>query len=571
MAGDACTATKCDAYVTFTYIGFNGGEADYHVYAATGVPGRPEFNSAPSGTGCTITECNEYVPFSYYGGHTPFKAAIQAIGSTPSWAGDHVTKTVTYSFADGSTIMSAPAIIEPTVSTAPTLTQAIYPADWTTGGVVQKPSVTAASGTYGDSAPYSADGSAAKPFRQATLTPNGATGTGAINDPSAFVVAPTKGTYDLTWGTPDPAGPGYATNFNQGKSPYTLPASTKIFGSVLSANNSGCLNAAANVSGCGATLPAPSSDIIDAWNKGWTGKGQNILIVDDIGASPISPHAATVETIAQRYAWGATFYGMTNGIKVPTPYNVNVVNLDGTPSQPNSSIPLSAINMSWGADLATAIGRSNSQSNPWTQGELTTQRSNYQNRYSLVSSLLNSSAYMGPDNLSVGSFNPSVAVIAKSAGNDSIDAQYEPLNFWLSQDSGILSRLLIVGALTGIGTTSDPVSLASYSNTAGINTTIQERFLVESGVSPFGSVADAYNGVALTSGNGTSYAAPRVAAYAAIVHQKFPNLTAPNTADILLATARYDTLTCYPNCDKSVYGQGEASLSRALAPVGYLR
>jgi subtilisin family serine protease len=164
-----------------------------------------------------------------------------------------------------------------------------------------------------------------------------------------------------------------------------------------------------------------------------------------------------------------------------------------------------------------------------------------------------------------------VAVIAKSAGNDSIDAQYEPLNFWLSQDSGILSRLLIVGALTGIGTTSDPVSLASYSNTAGINTTIQERFLVESGVSPFGSVADAYNGVALTSGNGTSYAAPRVAAYAAIVHQKFPNLTAPNTADILLATARYDTLTCYPNCDKSVYGQGEASLSRALAPVGYLR
>jgi hypothetical protein len=62
-----------------------------------------------------------------------------------------------------------------------------------------------------------------------------------------------------------------------------------------------------------------------------------------------------------------------------------------------------------------------------------------------------------------------------------------------------------------------------------------------------------------------------VAGYAAIVRQKFPNLTGANTANVLLATARYDTLSCYPNCDKAVYGQGEASLSRALAPVGYLK
>jgi len=70
-----------------------------------------------------------------------------------------------------------------------------------------------------------------------------------------------------------------------------------------------------------------------------------------------------------------------------------------------------------------------------------------------------------------------------------------------------------------------------------------------------------------------------VAGYAAIVRQKFPNLTGANTADILLTTARYDTLTCYQGssagptggCDKAIYGQGEASLSRALAPVGYLR
>ena len=70
---------------------------------------------------------------------------------------------------------------------------------------------------------------------------------------------------------------------------------------------------------------------------------------------------------------------------------------------------------------------------------------------------------------------------------------------------------------------------------------------------------------------GTSYAAPLVAGYAAIIQQKFPGLNAANTSNIILDTARYDTLTCYPSCDTSIYGKGEASLSRALAPVGRLR
>jgi hypothetical protein len=42
----------------------------------------------------------------------------------------------------------------------------------------------------------------------------------------------------------------------------------------------------------------------------------------------------------------------------------------------------------------------------------------------------------------------------------------------------------------------------------------------------------------------------------------------------MLDTARYDTLSCYytvTGCDKTIYGKGEASLSRALAPVGKLR
>jgi subtilisin family serine protease len=77
--------------------------------------------------------------------------------------------------------------------------------------------------------------------------------------------------------------------------------------------------------------------------------------------------------------------------------------------------------------------------------------------------------------------------------------------------------------------------------------------------------------VVANSNVGTSYAAPRVAGMVAIVRSKFPNLSASQTASIMLDTARYDTLNCYPACNPAIYGRGEASLSRALAPVGKLR
>jgi subtilisin family serine protease len=77
---------------------------------------------------------------------------------------------------------------------------------------------------------------------------------------------------------------------------------------------------------------------------------------------------------------------------------------------------------------------------------------------------------------------------------------------------------------------------------------------------------DGYNSV-LTN-VGTSYAAPVVAGYAAVVMQKFPNLSAANTSNIILDTARTDTINGY---SAAIHGKGEASLSRALAPVGSLR
>jgi hypothetical protein len=475
---------------------------------------------------------------------------------------DHVTLTGTVHFDDGSERGPTSFTVEPLISTAPALTAANYPSNWKSGGTVTPPHVSSAAGIYIDGAAYSADGSASAPFRQATLTPNGPTGASAINDPNAIVAAPTKGIYDLRWGTPDPAGPSYASNFNQGSSPYKLPQSTFIFHGILSSNTLTCATATVVTNGCGATLGAPPPDVVNAWNQGWTGKGINVMIYDNIGASPLSSHPAIVQTIAHRYAWGANYYGMSWSNADPSVPLNTMLNLDGTQTSTATALSMHVINMSFGADLASHLG-AHIPASLWSYTQLMEARS-YFSGYSDYAAAATSKAWQG-------AFNFSDAVLVKSAGNDTLDAQYEPLNWYLAQNQNDVTRLLIVGALTGIGSTSNRVDIASYSNKAGTDPTIQSHFLMESGNVAYPS-GNLFGGSPLNSDAvGTSYAAPRVAAYAAIVRQKFPNLTGANTADILLATARYDTLSCYPNCDKTIYGQGEASLSRALAPVGYLR
>ena len=163
------------------------------------------------------------------------------------------------------------------------------------------------------------------------------------------------------------------------------------------------------------------------------------------------------------------------------------------------------------------------------------------------------------------------AVITKSAGNDGLDTKYDLTALALSANSGIQSRLLIVGALDKDGTVASKATKASYTNTAGTNTAISDRFVMANGTMPWDSTGVKINGTNMPVASGTSFAAPLVAGYAAIVMQKFPNITAASTSNIILDTARTDTLSCTPNCDPAIYGKGEASLSRALAPVGRLR
>lgn len=147
------------------------------------------------------------------------------------------------------------------------------------------------------------------------------------------------------------------------------------------------------------------------------------------------------------------------------------------------------------------------------------------------------------------------AVVVKAAGNDygtavgQVTAGNE-VDF-LARDLIGAPSALFVGALEFNGSVANKAPLASYSNIAGGNAAVQSQFLV---VGVTGSATGLY---------GTSFAAPVVSGYAAILGSKFTTATPTQIVNQLLDTARTDTILNY---DVSVHGQGEASLANALAP-----
>jgi len=147
------------------------------------------------------------------------------------------------------------------------------------------------------------------------------------------------------------------------------------------------------------------------------------------------------------------------------------------------------------------------------------------------------------------------AVVVKAAGNDAVNMLSRNMNGqndYLSAGLKGAQSAIFVGALDKNGTTSSKASMAYYSNKAGTDAAVQSHFLVA-------GVAANQTGLA-----GTSFAAPIVSGYAAVLGSKFKTAGATQITNQLLNTARTDTINAY---NVAVHGRGEASLTRALAPV----
>jgi hypothetical protein len=469
----------------------------------------------------------------------------------------------------------------PVSKNQPVLQAAAYPVNWDGTSTVTPPKVSEAKSVYADGTIVIRDGSVQKPFLQSELvalaTP--------ITDPNAVVRSISSSTtasaltsgvavgnlspasnssqyhatdYDLRWATPDPSGPGYALRYMNSSWQPTDPVyfwGQKLTGCEIILTGNKC------TSSLGPSIAKPAQEVIDAWSLGWTGLGVNILMEDFLNDTQ-KFHGTITSLIAYRYAPGSNLYGLDINVNQPLPFIVT----QGNTRYQGATLKLGVVNASYVAPLQVLTKKSSG----WTDQELLKARLDYTTSALLITNRFQNASYQGQ-------VNYTDAVITKAAGNDKLRSDQEPINKALADIPAINSRLLIVGALTQAGSTGLPVDIASYySNTAGNDAAVSSRYLLASGTVPFETGGLVVNGttVQANSNVGTSYAAPRVAGMVAIVRSKFPNLNASQTASIMLDTARYDTLTCYKTaagCDPAIYGKGEASLSRALAPVGKLR
>ena len=363
--------------------------------------------------------------------------------------------------------------------------------------------------------------------------------------------------YDLTLGIPDAMGIDYAMLFSSYK--VTLDKPISYMGITVSSFTDPL---------AGPKLLSPTSEVKDAWRKGWTGKDVNTLHVDVFDES-FNYHGIKTMMITDlvavgvsKYAINAGWYTVDQGCDSETQLLPKgpVKSSDGANIISKKNIAV--VNISLGFDYYF----NNLNPNVSTDVETAFIKSESGGAAKAWRNVFNSKIPAEKLNADVAD-----AVIVKAAGNYAIDTANEPWSYTFAADANINPRLLLVGATTSDGTVSSKTSLAYNSNIAGDNPIIRNRFLVANGNSPYATGDISIDGNPMSAGAGTSYAAPRVTGYAAILRHKFPNLNAENTASILLDTARYDTLTCYPDCPVSVYGKGEASISRALAPVGRLR
>ncbi|MEI4470651.1 S8 family serine peptidase [Frigidibacter sp. MR17.24] len=261
-----------------------------------------------------------------------------------------------------------------------------------------------------------------------------------------------------------------------------------------------------------------SPEVGAAWAQGWTGKGTTVTVIDDFTSTQRlrgnlgtgvrnQRHGEWVRDEARMIAPGASFATQSfySGRAVVPRGGLNVLNL------------------SYGSPVAASV--------PFDQiGWSAQERS--------IRTLADTGR----------------AVVVKSAGNDGVaigsanrQGRIDALNTYLTGVQGTI----FVGALDRNGTPEAQSRLTGYSNFAGADETVQGQFLSV-------GVESAKTGLA-----GTSFAAPIVSGYAAIVGQKFKGATAPQIATQLLTTARTDTIAGF---DPGLHGRGEASLSRALAP-----
>nr|WP_204354533.1 S8 family serine peptidase [Paracoccus saliphilus] len=262
-----------------------------------------------------------------------------------------------------------------------------------------------------------------------------------------------------------------------------------------------------------------SPEIIDAWNAGYRGQRATITVVDDFSSSRrISGNLGTGSKPLRHGEWAR---------------------LKGSMLAPSSAL----------ASHDFSSGRSVTLS----RTGLNVANLSY-GMFAKSSTRPNQIAWSAQETSLIGYARKGSAVIAKAAGNDAVAVGAPTRSGYTDYLNVALvgtPSAIFVGALDRNGTKKQKAKLTSYSNFAGKNQTVQRQFLA---VGVRGDLSNLY---------GTSFAAPVISGYAAVLGSKFKSANPAQISKRLLDTARTDTIHNYK---AAVHGRGQASISRALAP-----
>lgn len=266
--------------------------------------------------------------------------------------------------------------------------------------------------------------------------------------------------------------------------------------------------------------PWMHADVAEAWNSGYTGRGATIGVIDDFSSDRmLTGDIGTGETSQQHGRWTAAMAGA-----IAPSARMHLQDFSSGRPVALARRGLNVLNLSYGVVADDGYSLSDIR---WSWRER-----------SIIYYAMRGRA-----------------VVAKSAGNDGVavgEANASGKKDYLG--AALIGRqsAIFVGALNRNGSVEAPAQMTRYSNIAGTDETVQNQFL---------AVGVETDKIGL---RGTSFAAPVVSGYAAILGSKFHRATPTQISNRLLDTARQDTVVNY---DPAIYGRGEASLSRALAPV----
>lgn len=266
-----------------------------------------------------------------------------------------------------------------------------------------------------------------------------------------------------------------------------------------------------------------SSDVKAAFNAGYTGQGTRITVVDQYRSTALQYTGRMLAAGQQRQSHG---FWTSEEANLTAP-GATLVRQQFATGAPILLAPkgLNVINASYG--MMATFGRTSMR-----LGGTETSMVNY--------------AKNGQ------------AVVVKAAGNDAVNMLTRNkygLNDYLSVNLKGAQSAIFVGALDKNGSVTTKANIAYYSNKAGTDAVVQKQFMMAGVVSNQTGLA------------GTSFAAPIVSGYAAILGSKFKTAGATQITNQLLNTARTDTINGY---NVAVHGRGEASLTRALAPLAIM-